>query len=157
MTTTDEILLFLFILNLGVTFGAGLYETRIVIPLWFQKTTDSGYRVNTEAMQTIDTGRRFWAFISTLPLTLLTLINLTLAWQSNQPVHDWWLPSAVIVLIERVSTFAFFIPTIIKLQKANQLSASQVTRSASLWINLNYVRNALTLLAWLLALRALAL
>jgi len=36
MTTTfNNILLWMFVINLGVTFGAGLYEQRIVVPLWF--------------------------------------------------------------------------------------------------------------------------
>ena len=154
MNYTDQILLFLFVINLGVSFGAGLYETRIVLPLWFPKTASLGYQVNAEAMQTIDTGRRFWAFVTTIPLTLLTIANLILAWQSDHPAHNWWLTSAFIVLVERLSTFTFFIPTVIKLQKASQLSASQVARSVSLWIKLNYVRNALILVAWLLSMRA---
>lgn len=31
---TSTILLWLFILNLGVAFGAGLYEHRIAVPSW---------------------------------------------------------------------------------------------------------------------------
>ncbi|GAB3781027.1 hypothetical protein GCM10028818_34320 [Spirosoma horti] len=156
MSPVSAFLLALFILNLGTAFGAGLYETRIVLPIWFPKSAESGYRVNTEAMHELDAGRSFWAFITTGPLTLLTLANLVLAWQSQATGHGWWLAAALITLIERIGTFTFFIPTIIKLQKADQLPAASVGRLVTSWIRLNYIRNGLTLLACLAALRALS-
>ena len=157
MSHLAELLLALFILNLGVAFGAGLYETKIILPLWFPKSSDFGYRVNTEAMRETDSGRKFWAFVSTGPLTLLTLINLVLAWQSQQPGQAWWLGAALIALLERISTFSFFIPTIIKLQSTDQPTSPQASRLIGLWIGVNYVRNALTLLAWGAALLAFSL
>ncbi|GAB2566013.1 anthrone oxygenase family protein [Spirosoma areae] len=157
MAHLPQILVSLFILNLGTAFGAGLYETKIILPQWFPKSTESGYRVNTQAMRDIDTGRKFWAFVTTGPLTLLTVINLVFAWQSQQPGSTWWLAAALITLIERIGTFSFFIPTAIKLQQADNRPASSVTRLVSSWIGFNYVRNALTLIAWVLALIALSL
>ena len=157
MNPIADFLLALFILNLGTAFGAGLYETRIVIPLWFRKSAESGYRVDTAAMHEIDTGRKFWAFVTTGPLTLLTLANLVLACQSQSTGHDWWLAAALTAFIERIGTFSFFIPTAIKLQKADQLPSSTVSRLITAWIRLNYVRNGLTLLACLAALRAFSL
>ncbi|MPR36139.1 DUF1772 domain-containing protein [Salmonirosea aquatica] len=156
MNHVSEILLSLFILNLGTAFGAGLYETKIVLPRWFHKTTD-GYRVNAAAMRDLDSGRSFWAFVTTGPLTLLTLANLVFAWQSQQPDHSGWMAAALVALLERVGTFAFFIPTAIKLGKADQLAPAQASRKVTLWLNANYIRNALTLIASLLALRALAI
>ncbi len=32
-----EALLWLFVLNLGIAFGAGLYEQRIILPQWFSR------------------------------------------------------------------------------------------------------------------------
>jgi hypothetical protein len=71
-----DVLLWLFVINHGIAFGAGLYEQRIVLPQWFSRSSGSGIRVNSEAMRNTDTGRRFWAFVTTVPLTLLTLANL---------------------------------------------------------------------------------
>ncbi|WP_236668656.1 anthrone oxygenase family protein [Hymenobacter rubidus] len=143
-------------MNLGVAFGAGLYETRIVLPQWFSKTA-AGYRVNDEAMRAIDTGRRFWGMVTTLPLTLLTFANLAVAWSSPPPRHDWWLAAALLTLLERLGTFGFFIPTAIKLQRNVALSEAQAGQLAAWWVRLNYGRNLLTLLAWLAALRAFSL
>jgi len=33
-------LLWLFVINLGIVFAAGLYESRIVIPQWFSSSPD---------------------------------------------------------------------------------------------------------------------
>jgi hypothetical protein len=154
---TSEILLLLLIINLGITLGAGLYESRIVVPLWFSKTTKGNYRVNFESMLSIDTGRRFWGFITTIPLTLLTIANIVAAIQSLGRAHDWWLAASVIILLERVGTFAFFIPGAIKLQRGKNLSVPKTTRLVSWWIRLNYVRNILTLLSWLLTLKTWSL
>jgi Domain of unknown function (DUF1772) len=153
----SEILLILFILNLGTAFGAGLYETRIVLPLWFTKTTDGNYRVNFETMHATDTGRKFWGFITTMPLTLLTIANFIVAFQSSEPIHGWWLGATIFILLERLGTFTFFIPTAIKLQRGENLSESKITSLVSWWIRLNYVRNIFTLVAWLLALKSWAL
>ena len=95
--TTAEILLTLLVINLGTVFGAGLYETRIVLPLWFKKSSDGNYHVNIDNMRNIDTGRKFWGFIATIPLTLLTIANLVFAFQSQPPIHDWWLATALII------------------------------------------------------------
>lgn len=157
MLTTSAILLTLFILNLGTAFGAGLYETIIVIPKWFPRSAGAGYMVDLTALREIDSGRKFWAAVTTMPLTLLTFANLYFAAQSPQPAHDWWLAAALITLVERISTFSFFIPTIIKLQNAGSLSRSKVHSKVALWTSLNYVRCALNLIAWVLAIEALAL
>ena len=108
-----DVLLWLFVINLGIAFGAGLYEQRIILPQWFTRSSESGIRVNSAAMRSIDTGRRFWAFVTTGPLTLVTLANLAVAWQSQGPRHDWWLGAAAIPLVERIATFSYFIPTAI--------------------------------------------
>ncbi|WP_020598370.1 hypothetical protein [Spirosoma panaciterrae] len=145
-------LLILFILNLGTAFGAGLYESRIVLPQWFPKSVSGGYQIDTSAIRNSDVGRRFWAFVTTLPLTVLTLANLVIAWQTNSPNRSLWLAAALISLIERISTFTFFIPTIIRLQNTQLPESAPTSRLAAFWIRANYLRNALVLIAWALSL-----
>ncbi|MBO0948052.1 anthrone oxygenase family protein [Fibrella forsythiae] len=157
MNLLSTISLALFMLNLGTAFGAGLYETRIVLPLWFERSAAGNYQVRTSVMRDIDTGRKFWGFVTTVPLTLLTLANLILAWQSSDPFRTWWLGAALLTLVERIGTFAFFIPTAIRLQQADQLSATRASRLVALWLRLNYLRNAITLIACCLALVAVSI
>jgi len=151
-----EILLWLFVINLGIAYGAGLYEKRIVLPLWFSKSTVAGLQVHSEAMRQTNTGLRFWAFATTVPLTLLTLANLVVALQSHGPRHNWWVAAAAITLVERIGTFSFFIPTAIKLMRPETLAAT-ASVLATRWMRLNYVRDALALAGWLLALKTLSL
>ena len=152
-----EILLWLFVINLGIAYGAGLYEKRIVLPLWFSKSTGAGLQVHSEAMRQTNTGLRFWAFATTVPLTLLTLANLVVALQSQGARRNWWVAAAAITLVERIGTFSFFIPTAIKLMKAEALPATAASALAMRWLRLNYVRDALALIGWLAALRTLSL
>jgi hypothetical protein len=152
-----EILLWLFVINHGIACGAGLYEQRIVLPQWFSRSPESGIVVNGAAMRSTDTGRRFWGPVTTVPLTLLTLANLVMAWQSRGPRHEWWLGAAVSTLVERIATFSYFIPTALRLMRAEALPPAKVSAMASQWLALNHVRAALGLIGWLAALKVLSL
>lgn len=144
----SEIILWLFVINLGVAFGAGIYEARIVVPLWMSALPQS--------LRSPDSGRKFWAFVTTGPLTLLTFANLYVAWHAVGPRRAYWLTAAFVILAERIFTFTYFIPTVIRLQRATGSSA-ELDQTALGWARLNYLRNALTLIGWLAALRVLSL
>ena len=152
-----EILLWLFVINHGIAFGAGLYEHRIILPQWFIHSSKSNLRVNGEAIRSTDTGRRFWAFVTTVPLSLLTLANLFVAWRSPGPRHAWWLGAALITLVERTATFSYFIPTILRLMRTEAHAAASAEAMASRWMALNRIRLALALIGWLAALKTLSL
>ena len=157
MAHIPNILLWLFVINHGIAFGAGLYEQRVILPQWFSRSSESGIRVNSAAMRSTDSGRSFWLFVTTVPLTLLALANLVAAWQSQGPRHEWWLGAAVLTLVERIATFSYFIPTAMRLMRAEELPSATVEAMASQWLALNHVRAALALIGWLAALRALSL
>jgi hypothetical protein len=93
--------------------------------------------------------------VTTVPLTLLTLANLFAAWRTPNPVRWWWLAAGLFALADRVFTFAYFIPAMVSLMGAPDSPASAA--AAGRWWNLNYVRHALVLAAWLTALRVLSL
>ena len=153
-TGAPIILLWLFVINLGIAFGAGLYEHRVVTPNWI--THDgTGSHWNTEMARRDDTGLRFWAYVTTGPLTLLTLANLLVAWKTSGPERGWWLTEALVVLGDRILTFSYFIPTMVGLMNATDSPASVAI--ATRWMSLNYLRHALVLGGWLAALKAFSL
>jgi len=121
---TSAILLWLFVINLGVTFGAGIYEHRIVVSRWLKTPGNATASWNADAARQDDTGRRFWAFVSTMPLTLLTLISLYAAWRADGPVRFWWLSAALAALADRLFTFSYFIPTMVRLMAVPDSSES---------------------------------
>jgi hypothetical protein len=153
--TTSAALLWLLVINLGLAFGAGLYEHRIVVPRWMTSSELSGRHWNAEAARRDDTGRRFWAFVTTVPLTLLTLANLFVAWRASGPVRWWWLAAGLAALADRVLTFSYFIPTMVGLMRAADSPDSVAV--ATCWSSVNYLRHAMVVMAWLMALKAFAL
>ena len=147
-------LLWLFVINLGTAFGAGLYEHRIVVGRWLTSSHDSIAHWNADAARRDDTGRRFWAFVTTIPLTALTLASLFAAWRGDGAYSDWWLAAALAALVDRAFTFSYFIPTMVRLMRAPDSPESVAV--AMRWRNLNYLRHAIVLAAWLMSLRAFA-
>jgi Domain of unknown function (DUF1772) len=142
-----EVLLWMFVIDLGIAFGAGIYEGRIVVPQW----------ENTPPQTWPNTGLKFWAYVTTVPLTLITLASLVAAWRDQGPRRYWWLGALAITVAERSSTFSYFIPTMIRLMGTENLPEAEVKAALSQWRRLNYGRHALTLGAWLAALKALSL
>jgi hypothetical protein len=57
-------------INLGIAFGAGLYEARVAIPQW----------ADLPPKDWPNTGLLFWVYVTTVPLTLLAFANLIAAW-----------------------------------------------------------------------------
>lgn len=153
-TGTSTLLLWLFVINLGIAFGAGLYEHRIVVSDWIATSPD-GAHWHGDVARDDDTGRRFWVFVTTVPLTLLTLVNTYAAWQSTGLLRFWWLVAALAAMADRLFTFTYFIPTMVGLTSAPDSPAAVST--AIRWSHLNHLRHALVLVAWLAALRAFGL
>ena len=148
-----RVVLWLYVIDLGIAFGAGLYESRIVVPQWLSGSPESGYHWNAEAARQANTGVRFWVYVTTVPGTLLTLASLVVAWWTPPAVRNWWLGAAAVGLIDRAMTFTYFIPTMLTLMSGT-LPESEAVARATQWANLDYVRHATTLVAWLAALKA---
>ncbi|MBP1771973.1 MAG: hypothetical protein H6P99_1136 [Holophagaceae bacterium] len=148
-------LLWLFVVNLGLACGAGLYESRVMVPLWFTPTEAGDAPWDAGAARRADVGRRFWVHLTTLPLTVLTLASLAAAWQEPPSVRAWWLGGAVAALLDRGMTFAYFLPAMVRLMDGEQGATPDATARARRWARLGHLRQVTTLTAWLAALMAL--
>lgn len=133
------------------------YESRITVPQWLTFTPGSGYRWNAAAAAEANVGLRFWAYVTTVPLTLLTLASLACAWSAPPPLRQWWLGAALAALVDRVLTFGYFIPTMIKLMRGEVQPEAAAAAKARQWVRLGLLRHVATLVAWLAALEALTL
>lgn len=100
--SVPTILLWLFVVNLGVVVGAGWYELRVVVPLWGSAPPRS--------IGVPESGLRFWAWAATGPLTLLTIANLIAAWQAQGAARPWWLFASGLVAIERIRDLGLLCP-----------------------------------------------
>lgn len=143
----QRVVLWLFVINLGIAFGAGIYEARVVIPAW--KDIPPGQWPNT--------GILFWVYVTTVPLTLLTLASLFAAWSLRGPMRKWYLTAVAFVIVERAATFSYFIPNMVRLMGAEGVSEDQIDAGLSQWLLVNHGRHILTLCGWVAALRALSL
>jgi len=151
-----DALLWLFVIFSGIAVGAGLYETRINVPRWFAPAAGSAMRVNVDAIRSDDSGRRFWAYVTTVPLTLLTLAGCLVTWSPETARERWWLAGAGVMFVERIGTFGYFIPRLLKLLHPERMTREGAAQVARNWMRLNYVRAALAFAGWLAALRALS-
>ena len=147
-------LLWLFVINLGIALGAGLYESRIVIPGWIDTSGDSPVW-SADAAREDDTGRRFWVAVTTVPLTLLTLANLFAGWRAPAGLRRWWLGAAATALVDRALTLGYFVPTMVGLMRME--NAPDAAAAAVQWTQLNHLRHLLVAAAFLAALRAFSL
>lgn len=152
-----QLVLWLFVIDLGIAFGAGLYESRIVVPQWLRFSEETGYRWDAAAARGANVGLRFWVYVTTIPLTLLTLASFVALSAVEGGARGWWMGAALAALVDRVLTFAYFIPTMLQLMRSEGLSPAKAVSTARLWANLGYLRHAATIVAWLAALKAFAL
>jgi hypothetical protein len=152
-----DIVLWLFVVFSGIAAGAGLYEMRVNVPRWFTSASGSAQPVNVDAIMADDSGRRFWAYVTTGPMTLLTVAACVLAWNPATARERWWLAAAFVMLAERLGTLGYFIPTLVKLVQPAPLPAKAAERAARRWVRLNRLRAVFAAAGWLAALRALSL
>lgn len=143
----------LLVIFAGIAFGAGVYEARVEVPQWL--TVENAVTVwNADIAKTADPGLKFWAFVTTGPLTLLTLIGLVAVWKTQGAVKKWWLITLGLLLIDRLLTFGYFIPTMAELMSGN-VAPSEAARVAQDWANLNILRLSASGLAFLASLKLL--
>jgi Domain of unknown function (DUF1772) len=154
-TETTRILLWLLVINLGISFGAGIYEARIELPQWLSFTEGAGYVWNAEAARAADTGLRFWVFVTTVPLTLFTLASLIVVWRTQGEVRRWWLIALAAILLDRAMTFGYFIPTMVRLMSGSVPEADAVSMALQ-WKNLNHIRHIASFTAFVTALKTFA-
>jgi hypothetical protein len=138
-----SLLLWLFVIDLGIACGAGLYEARVVVPQWADSPPHTWP----------NTGLMFWVYVTTIPLTVLTVANLISAWMDSSTRRKWWLSGAAIIVLERISTVSYFIPTMIGLT-SSELPEAELKATLSQWLLFNHGRHVLTLSGWLMALKA---
>jgi hypothetical protein len=152
-----RLVLWLFVIDLGIALGAGLYESRIVVPQWLRVSGETGYRWDAAAAREANVGLRFWVYVTTIPLTLLTLASFVAVSTVEGGARGWWMAAALAALADRILTFTYFIPTMLQLMRSEGLPPSKAGKTARLWANLGYLRHAATMAAWLAALKAFAL
>ena len=157
-----QIILWLFVIMMGIEIGAGLYETLVVMPVWSTSPPDSVlayFHHNVANPQFIlNAGGRFWLIFT--PLTGLLAIATFLSGLKTAPEHrKCRMLGSGLAIIVVAATFAWFVPTLMILmgEAAPKLGGDEITRLTNWWVRLNWVRVVVYMAGWLSALRALTL
>ncbi len=108
-----RILLWLFVVGLGIAAGAGLYETKTQMPRWVRSARANG--LPSQVASSANTGMQFWLYTTALPLTLLTLASFFAIRFVDPETRKWWLIAAWASLGSQILTLAYFIPTLLQL------------------------------------------
>jgi hypothetical protein len=96
----------------------------------------------------------FWVYVTTVPLTLLVIAN-AFAWLRSDRLSTWYLAAIILAVVERIATFAYFIPAMVRLMSSDAAPQSEITEALSQWLLMNYARHALVFSAWFSSLKAL--
>jgi hypothetical protein len=154
----SRITLWLFVIALGIDLGAGIYEARIVVPLWAGSVPESLADGNPYRRVAIDAGMRFWAYVTTA-VAFFALLSLVFGFYTPAPQRAWRTFAAVAELAVVAMTLLYFRPTLIRLfmRRGDGLSPAAVTSNVRRWVMWSRVRIAVSFVAWCAALSALAL
>ena len=150
--TLTSIALWALVLALGLQTGAGIYETRIIVPLWSDDPPASLTEFHAQPRKP-DSGRRLWIILTPIT-TLISLVNLVLALMNH---NGWWITASAASLVVMVVTFAYFVPELISFAKTAAQPPADVAPRVHRWVALNYVRAVILIAAWLAALQAFSM
>jgi len=151
------IALALLILFIQLGMGGGLYESLVIYPRWKNDATPGNLAQKLKDSGQATANRRFWPLVSPLQ-ALLAILNLVLAWQYTGNAHAAWLTAALIIVANRVITFTYFVPTMVrKFEHPEKLDAARLKKAVSLWTSLSPFRVGVEFVAWVTAMYAFVL
>ena len=152
------ITLSLFVIALGLDLGAGLYEARIVVPLWAGGVPETLAAGNPYGRVAIDAGIRFWAHM-TSAVALFAILALVFGFRAPAAPRAWRSFAAVAELGAVAMTLLYFRPTLVRLFMGHGagMSAEVIASTVKRWVMWSNVRIVISLVAWCAALRALSL
>lgn len=148
----SRILLWLLVVCLGIEIGAGIYEARVLVPLWSAAPPGSLVNYNLQALRP-NPGANFW-IVSTPLVGLLSLANVVAAFRSRGGNRRWWLLGAAVAFLMVVATFVYFVPALQRFEALRQTGPDEIAGQVHRWVVLNWVRAAVYLAAWVSLLRA---
>lgn len=153
-----RITLWLFVIALGVDLGAGIYEARIVVPLWAGGIPQTLAAGNPFGRVAIDAGMRFWAYV-TSTVALLAILALLFGLRTPAAERAWRTFASGAELGAVAMTLLYFRPTLVRLFMCHGdgLSTDAIASTVQRWVMWSRVRIAVSFIAWCAALGALTL
>ena len=157
-----QITLWCFVIFLSIEVGAGLYETRVIVPRWSASPPESVWEWAdlraTNAQVAINPGTRFWIYIAPA-VGLSALLAFAFSFATGGAHRKWRLIGTILALVVVAATFIYFVPNIMLLLGPNShnIDGARVKALTNQWVTWNYLRAATGMVGWLAALRAFSL
>lgn len=149
MNVLEVIPLLILLFLIAVELGGGLYETLVVHPGWKHSSDAKNLQAAMTTSGQLRSGKYFWPFVS--PLTaLLAVANIVLAWSNHSDASSLWLAAAIVMLLDRLFTFTYFVPTLAKLQHPEAVAPAKLGPMVKRWTTLSSLRTLTGMLAWIL-------
>lgn len=150
--------LWLFVVALGLDLGAGIYEARVVVPLWAEGVPQTLASGNPYGRVAVNAGIHFWAYM-TSAVAVLAVVALVFGVLAPVPRRTWQVFSAVAELAAVAMTLLYFRPTLVRLFLGHSagLSTAAIATTVVRWVMWGRVRIIVSFFAWCAALRALTL
>ena len=146
-----------FVVLLGLDLGAGLYETRVLVPRWESRLASGAPAADPVLMISRDAGQKWWMGV-TPSVGLFALLALITSLLTSDASRGWRIGAAALELAVVVTTITYFAPNIVRLlEPGRTLPGAEAAAQLRTWAGFNWVRVVATSAAWLTALRALSL
>ena len=151
----NTIAIILLLLTVTLSMGGGLYEILVICPGWKHDAIPLTLRAKLESSGQILAAKRFWPLVSPAQV-LLSVVNIVLAWNYTGGAQVYWRIAAAAVFINRVVTFSYFIPVMIrKIMQPENIEAARLKTIVKQWTALSPLRLVAELLAWVMLVLAL--
>jgi len=149
--TLTAIALWALVLALGLLTSSGIFEARVIVPLWANDPPASLTAFHAQPRKP-DSGRRLWIILTPMT-TLISLFNLVLAFRSHDPMRSWWIASSGTIVLVTVITYAYFVPELLRFERTAAQPPADIAPRVRRWTALNLVRGALVAASWIAALK----
>lgn len=156
----EQALLWIFIVLTALVIGGGLYEMRVVVPLWAHSPPDSAWYWEAQRLvnpqYAPNSGLRLWIYLTPIHF-LISIATLLVGWKGVGAHRKWLIISTIIFIVLHATAFVWFVPVVGQIlnSRALGLSPEQVMAKTHLWVSLSWVRFVIGLVGFVCGLKAL--
>ncbi len=150
--------LWFLVVLLGLDLGAGIYEARVVVPLWSRDVPATLQAGNPFGQVALNAGVGFWAYL-TSAVAIAAILALGFGLGTPMPERAWRTVAAGGELLVVGSTLLYFRPTLVRLFMGHGagMSSGEIATTVQRWVMWSRVRIVVSLAAWICALCALGM
>jgi lysylphosphatidylglycerol synthetase-like protein (DUF2156 family) len=156
----EQILLWVFVILAALVLGGGLYELRVVIPLWAHAPPESVWTFaqlrNSQPAFTPNAGIRFWIFLT--PVHLLISIATFVACLKTRGAHRRWvmISTAAFIVLHLAALF-YFVPALDKIFSSQNsgMAPAEVVSRVHTWVYGTWIRFVISLAGFVCGLKAM--